>query len=171
MPKHLVSPPAMAENIWRRLRKAVGISLMSSVNLKEAWYEVLENFSMPIDREYAVQQWRRLHRSLRRIERQQEVLAEQGNLSKRQMRRRIQLRNNDSIRESARQVVIEQLESNALDSDDLRYARLLHTSADEPDLAHTMLEGKILPLPEVLQEIRRFGCQHEYEIVEAPKQK
>lgn len=45
-------------------------------------------------------------------------------------------------------------------------ARLLSTTANEPDLDHALLEGVWRPLDEVLADLARPGCQHDYEIRE-----
>lgn len=47
-----------------------------------------------------------------------------------------------------------------------KLCRILGTTADEPDLEHSLLEGEIMSCEEVLEHLSRFGCQHNYEIVE-----
>lgn len=47
-----------------------------------------------------------------------------------------------------------------------KLCRILGTTADEPDLEHSLLEGEIMACEEVLEHLSRFGCQHNYEIID-----
>lgn len=72
----------------------------------------------------------------------------------------------------ARQSLEQGLRLGILESDRKEYkgeevvARLLATTAEEPDLDHALLEGVWRPLDEVLEDLARPGCQHDYEVKE-----
>lgn len=57
----------------------------------------------------------------------------------------------------------------ALDSEDKKtnglFCRMLGTDADEPDFEHSLLEGEVLPCSEVIEHCRRFGCRHDFEVI------
>lgn len=47
-----------------------------------------------------------------------------------------------------------------------KMCRMLGTTAAEPDFEHSLLEGEIMPCEEVLEHLSRWGCQHNYEIID-----
>lgn len=157
------SPHETAQHVLATISRRNRGRPLTESRLKELWEEVLPE--LEIEGQNIAWQWLRLRTSVRTIQKNQQRLYDAGNITQRQRDYRISQRVRASVVESARRVVITQSIDDEIRNGGESYARMLHTAADEPDLAHTMLEGKIMPLVEVLQELERFGCQHEYEIV------
>jgi hypothetical protein len=160
-----VSPHDEALRLLGQLRRQAGTHLIDPAVLHNVWQTVISQAQPPIAPENIAWQWLRLRQSVIRINAEQRKIAQAGNLSQAGLFRRIMDRVSSSVVESCRRVVIAREYDRASASDEPIFARMLHTAADEPDLAHALLEGKIMPLEQVLDAISRFGCQHEYEIV------
>lgn len=47
-----------------------------------------------------------------------------------------------------------------------KLCRMLGTTAEEPDLEHSLLEGEVMACEEVLEHLSRYGCQHNYEVLD-----
>jgi hypothetical protein len=161
--RKIFSPADEANSILNTIKRRAKGRVLEEKLLSELWQEVVEERGISgINHAW---QWLRLRTSIRRINSQQKQLFDAGNLNQRQMAYRIKERVQESVRESARRVVISAALDEEIGAGGEQFARILSTGAEEPDLAHALLEGKILPLTRVLEELSRFGCQHTYEIM------
>lgn len=141
-----------------------------------AWRDRAEYGYRQVARSYDIpammvdDQWRLLDRSLRRIENRWMDAVKNGTATERMATANIDRLSLASMIESSRQVYVTDQRRQASDYQQEhhrhREARLLSTTADEPDLEHALIEGTNMREDKVLAHLQRFGCKHSYEVIE-----
>jgi hypothetical protein len=101
--------------------------------------------------------------SLEHIKNKWQKAFNKGGVSEKRANYNIKKKSEESITESFRQVFLDTMLMNG--QNDAKLARMLSTDAEVPDFDHALLEGLILPLDTVLEAVKRFGCHHDFEVL------